>query len=30
MRALTAVRQHVEIIVSPSTKEAPPRIDGAA
>ena len=30
MRALTALGQHVEIIVSPATKEAPPRIDVAA
>jgi predicted XRE-type DNA-binding protein len=30
MRALTALGQHVEIVVRPSTKEAPPRIDVAA
>jgi predicted XRE-type DNA-binding protein len=30
MRALTALGQHVEIVVSPSTKEAPPRIAVAA
>jgi hypothetical protein len=30
MRALTALGQHVEIVVSPSTKGAPPRIDVAA
>src|ERR1700758_4520762 len=30
MRALTALGQHVEIVVSPSTKEAPPRIEVAA
>jgi len=30
MRALTALGQHVEIVVTPSTKEAPPRIDVAA
>ena len=26
MRALTALGEHVEIVVSPATKEAPPRI----
>ena len=30
MQALTALGQHVEIVVSPSTKETPPRIDVAA
>jgi predicted XRE-type DNA-binding protein len=30
MRALTALGQHVEIVVRPSTKEAPPRLDVAA
>lgn len=30
MRALTALGQHIEIVVSPSTKEAPPRIEVAA
>src|SRR5215468_52280 len=30
MQALTALGQHVEIIVSPATEEAPPRIDVAA
>jgi hypothetical protein len=30
MRALTALGQHVEIVVSPSTQNAPPRIDVAA
>jgi predicted XRE-type DNA-binding protein len=30
MQALTALGQHVEIIVSPSTKRIPPRIDVAA
>jgi predicted XRE-type DNA-binding protein len=30
MLALTALGQRVEIVVSPSTKEAPPRIDVAA
>jgi len=30
MQALTALGQHVEIIVSPSTKQIPPRIDVAA
>jgi predicted XRE-type DNA-binding protein len=30
MRALTALGQHVEIVVSPATKDAPPRIDVAA
>jgi len=30
MRALTALGQHVEIVVSPSTQDAPPRIDVAA
>jgi|SRR5271167_2457633 len=30
MRALTALGRYIEIIVSPSTKEAPPRIDVAA
>ena len=29
MRALTALGQHVEILVRPATKEAPPRIDVA-
>jgi predicted XRE-type DNA-binding protein len=30
MRALTALGQHVEIVVGPSTKDAPPRIEVAA
>src|SRR5262245_1358452 len=30
MQALTALGQHVEIVVTASTKEAPPRIDVAA
>jgi predicted XRE-type DNA-binding protein len=30
MQALTALGQHVEIVVSPSTRKAPPRIDVAA
>jgi len=30
MQALTALGQHVEIVVSPSTKRIPPRIDVAA
>ncbi len=30
MQALTALGQHVEIVVSPSTKQVPPRIDVAA
>ena len=30
MQALTALGQHVEIVVSPSTKQIPPRIDVAA
>jgi predicted XRE-type DNA-binding protein len=30
MRALTALGQHIEIVVGPSTKEAPPRINVAA
>lgn len=30
MRTLTALGQHIEIVVSPSTHDAPPRIDVAA
>lgn len=30
MQALTALGQHVEIVVSPSSKRVPPRIDVAA
>ena len=30
MRALTALGQRAEIVVRPSTKEAPPQIDVAA
>lgn len=30
LQALTALGQHVEIVVSPSTKKVPPRIDVAA
>ena len=30
IRALTALGQHIEIVVSPSSQDAPPRIDVAA